>query len=129
MILNDFVSEEDWCAKFREKAAIDTSGVGTPKGKGKRKGKFPMKRWQTMLWDALHDISRLVICRLARHGGVKRISDNIYEEVRGIMKIFLEYVIKDVITYCDYNNRTTVTTIDIIFVLKCHGCNLYGFTH
>ena len=42
MILNDFASEEDWCAKFREKAAIDTSGTGSAKGKGKGKGK--MKR-------------------------------------------------------------------------------------
>ena len=32
MILNDFASEEDWCTKFREKAAIDTSGTGTVKG-------------------------------------------------------------------------------------------------
>ena len=79
MILNDFVSEEDWCTKFREKAAIDTSGTRSALGKGKGKGK--MKRRQTVLQDALHDISRPAICRLTRHGGVKRISANIYEEV------------------------------------------------
>ena len=119
MILNDFASEEDWCAKFRRKAAIDTSGTRSALGKGKGKGK--MKRQQTVLWDTLHDISQLAICRLARCGGVKRISANIYEEVRGIMKFFLEYMIKDVIRYCDYNNRKTLTTIDVIFTLKHHG--------
>ena len=87
-----------------------------------------MKRRQTVLQDSLHDISQPAICRLAQHGGVKRILANIYEEVCGIMKIFLEYVTKDVITYCDYNNRKTVMTIDVIFALKCHGRNLYGFT-
>ena len=81
-----------------------------------------------MLRDALHDISQPAICRLTLRGGVKRISANIYKEVRGIMKIFLEYVIKNVITYCDYNNRKTVTTINVIFALKHHGQNLYGFT-
>ena len=82
MILNDFASEEDWCAKFWEKAAVNTSGVRTAKGKGKGKEDVKMKRRQTVLKDALHDISRPAICRLARQGGVKRISANIYEEVR-----------------------------------------------
>ena len=127
MILNDFASEEDWCAKFREKAAVDTSRVRTAKGKGKGKEDVKMKRRQTVLKDALHDISRLAICRLTRRGGVKRISVNIYEEVQGILKFFLEYVILDVITYCDYNNRKTVTTMDVIFALKRHGRHLYGF--
>ena len=120
MILNDFASEEDWCAKFHEKAALDTSGARSAQGKGKGKGDLKMKRRQTVLKNALHHISRPAICRLARCGGVKRISANIYEEVRRILKFFLEYVIKDVITYCDYSNRKTVTTMDMIFALKCH---------
>ena len=127
MILNDFASEEDWCTKFREKAAIDTCGTGTAKGKGKGKGQ--MKRWQTIPRDALHNIKQQAICRLTQCGEVNRILANIYEEVCWIMKIFLEYVIKDVITYCDYNNHKTVTTIDMIFTLKRHGRNLYGFMH
>ncbi|XXG41960.1 hypothetical protein AAC387_Pa01g2321 [Persea americana] len=35
------------------------------------------------------------IRRLARRGGVKRISGLIYEETRGVLKIFLENVIRD----------------------------------
>ncbi|OWM63088.1 hypothetical protein CDL15_Pgr008004 [Punica granatum] len=37
--------------------------------------------------------------RLARRGGIKRISGLIYEETRGVLKIFLENVIRDAITY------------------------------
>jgi histone H4 len=35
------------------------------------------------------------IRRLARRGGVKRISGLIYEETRGVLKIFLENVIRE----------------------------------
>ena len=129
LIQDHFASEEDWCTKFREKAAIDTSAaVGQVKGKGRGKGKQGPKHLRSILNDALHNISRPAICHLARRGGVKRISANIYEEVRGILKIFLECVIQDVITFCQYNQRKTVTTIDVIFALKRHGRNLYGFT-
>ena len=57
-----------------------------------------------------------------------RISGNIYEEVRGILKTFLEEVIKDIAIFCQYNERRTVTTIDVIYALKRHGRHLYGFT-
>ncbi|KAE9608396.1 putative histone H4, histone-fold [Lupinus albus] len=36
--------------------------------------------------------------KLARRGGVKRISGLIYEETRGVLKIFLENVIRDAVT-------------------------------
>ncbi|ODM88560.1 Histone H2A [Orchesella cincta] len=39
------------------------------------------------------------IRRLARRGGVKRISGLIYEETRGVLKVFLENVIRDAVTY------------------------------
>ena len=47
------------------------------------------------MWDA-EDVSlgitKPAIRRLARRGGVKRISGLIYEETRGVLKIFLENV-------------------------------------
>ena len=39
------------------------------------------------------------IRRLARRGGVKRISGLIYEETRGVLKVFLENVIRDAIRH------------------------------
>jgi hypothetical protein len=43
--------------------------------------------------------------RLARRGGVKRISGLIYEETRGVLKIFLENVIRDSVTYTEHSKR------------------------
>ena len=39
------------------------------------------------------------IRRLARRGGVKRISGLIYEETRGVLKIFLENVSRIVLSF------------------------------
>ena len=106
----------------------DTTKKAKGKGKGKGKGKEGMKRLRTVLKDTIHDISKAAICWMACHGGVMRISDNIYDEVRGILKAFLEEVIRDVIIYCQYSEPKTVTTMDVIYALKRHGHHLYGFT-
>ena len=71
-----------------------------------------------MLADASHGITRPAICRLAHRGGVARISALIYEECRGVLKAFLEEVIKDVVTYCNHAKRKTVTPLDVIYALK-----------
>jgi len=59
-----------------------------------------------------------VIQRLARRGGVKRISRLIYEDTRGVLKIFLKSVIHDAITYMEHARRKTVTTMDVVHALK-----------
>ena len=131
-IINDFASEEDWCSIYQEKVALDVEDAAKKakgKGKGKGKGKEGMKCLQTVLKDAIHDISKAAICRMARCGGVMQISGNIYEKVWGILKAFLEEVVKDVIIYCQYSECKTVTMMDIIYALKRHGRHLYGFTH
>ena len=128
-IIYDFAAEEDWCSVYREKVALDVEGVSKKvKGKGKGKGKGGMKHLRNILKDSIHDISKAAICRMAWHGGVMRISGNIYEEVRGIFKTFLEEVIKDIVIFCQYNERRMVTTIDVIYALKRHRRHLYGFT-
>jgi histone H4 len=68
----------------------------------------------------MSDVSQ-AIRRLARRGGVKRISGLIYEETRGVLKIFLEnvshlllaaepsadslQVIRDSVTYTEHAKR------------------------
>ena len=93
-------------------------------GKG---GKGPFKRHR-LVRDNLRAISKAAIARLARRGGVKRMSGLIYNEIRGVMKMFLEFVVQDTIIYTNYCECRTVTIIDVIYVLKCHGHNLYDFT-
>ena len=60
----------------------------------------------------LAGITKPAIRRLARRGGVKRISGLIYEETRGVLKVFLENVIRDAVTYTEHARRKTVTAFD-----------------
>ena len=64
------------------------------------------------------------IRRLARRGGVKRISGLIYEETRGVLKVFLENVIRDAVTYTEHARRKTVTALDVVYALKRQGKTL-----
>ena len=76
---------------------------------------------------ALQGITKPAIRRLARRGGVKRISGLIYEETRGVLKVFLENVIRDAVTYTEHARRKTVTAFDVVYALKRQGRTLYGF--
>ncbi|GAW00353.1 histone-fold-containing protein [Lentinula edodes] len=80
---------------------------GRGKG-GKGLGKGGAKRHRKILRDNIQGITKPAIRRLARRGGVKRISGLIYEETRGVLKIFLENVIRDSVTYTEHAKRKTV---------------------
>ena len=100
----------------------------TGRGKGgKGLGKGGAKRHRKILRDNIQGITKPAIRRLARRGGVKRISGLIYEEVRGVLKIFLENVIRDSVTYTEHAKRKTVTAMDVVYALKRQGRTLYGF--
>jgi len=79
------------------------------------------------LSDSSGGITKPAIRRLARRGGVKRISGLIYEETRGVLKVFLENVIRDAVTYTEHAKRKTVTAMDVVYALKRQGRTLYGF--
>ncbi|CAN4101814.1 unnamed protein product [Withania somnifera] len=100
--------------------------VGRGKG-GKGLGKGGAKRHRKVLRDNIQGITKPAIRRLARRGGVKRISGLIYEETRGVLKIFLENVIRDAVTYTEHARRKTVTAMDVVYALKRQGRTLYGF--
>ena len=99
---------------------------GRGKG-GKGLGKGGAKRHRKILRDNIQGITKPAIRRLARRGGVKRISGWIYEEIRGELKVFLENVLRDTVTYTEYAKRRTVTPLDVVHVLKRQGKTLYGF--
>ncbi|XP_072526121.1 uncharacterized protein [Salminus brasiliensis] len=106
------------------KEAARMSGRG--KG-GKGLGKGGAKRHRKVLRDNIQGITKPAIRRLARRGGVKRISGLIYEETRGVLKVFLENVIRDAVTYTEHAKRKTVTAMDVVYALKRQGRTLYGF--
>ncbi|KAI6172658.1 Histone H4 [Aphelenchoides besseyi] len=99
---------------------------GRGKG-GKGLGKGGAKRHRKVLRDNIQGITKPAIRRLARRGGVKRISGLIYEETRSVLKVFLENVIRDAVTYCEHAKRKTVTAMDVVYALKRQGRTLYGF--
>jgi histone H4 len=85
------------------------------------------RRPHLQLRDNIQGITKPAIRRLARRGGVKRISGLIYEETRGVLKIFLENIIRDSVTYTEHAKRKTVTSLDVVYALKRAGKTLYGF--
>jgi histone H4 len=107
-----------------QKKSSNMSGRG--KG-GKGLGKGGAKRHRKVLRDNIQGITKPAIRRLARRGGVKRISGLIYEETRGVLKVFLENVIRDSVTYTEHARRKTVTAMDVVYALKRQGKTLYGF--
>ncbi|XP_051504250.1 uncharacterized protein LOC127412155 [Myxocyprinus asiaticus] len=110
--------------KYTSSKTLIMSGRG--KG-GKGLGKGGAKRHRKVLRDNIQGITKPAIRRLARRGGVKRISGLIYEETRGVLKVFLENVIRDAVTYTEHAKRKTVTAMDVVYALKRQGRTLYGF--
>ena len=126
-------------------------GKGLGKGGAKRHRKVLRDNIQVMritdvVWvvsiEFMQGITKPAIRRLARRGGVKRISGLIYEETRGVLKVgevhvyvnviscpqvFLENVIRDAVTYTEHAKRKTVTAMDVVYALKRQGRTLYGF--
>ena len=92
-------------------------------GKGAKGG----KRHRKVPRDNIKGITKPAIRRLARRGGVKRISGLMYEESRGVLKTFLAHVVSDSVTYCEHARRKTVTALDVVYALKRQGKTLYGF--
>eukprot|EP00095_Tigriopus_kingsejongensis_P009619 maker-scaffold328_size205007-snap-gene-0.20 protein:Tk09619 transcript:maker-scaffold328_size205007-snap-gene-0.20-mRNA-1 annotation:"histone h3-like" len=110
--------------RLQDRLAFPITGRG--KG-GKGLGKGGAKRHRKVLRDNIQGITKPAIRRLARRGGVKRISGLIYEETRGVLKVFLENVIRDAVTYTEHAKRKTVTAMDVVYALKRQGRTLYGF--
>ncbi|XP_037744148.1 histone H3 [Chelonia mydas] len=122
--LSPWPAPEDTFLFVLPRLRVEMSGRG--KG-GKGLGKGGAKRHRKVLRDNIQGITKPAIRRLARRGGVKRISGLIYEETRGVLKVFLENVIRDAVTYTEHAKRKTVTAMDVVYALKRQGRTLYGF--
>ena len=111
-----------------EITAITSFSSMSGRGKGgKGLGKGGAKRHRKVMRENIQGITKPAIRRLARRGGVKRISGDIYEEIRGVLRHFLEDVIRDSVTYTEHARRKTVTAMDVVYALKRQGRTLYGF--
>lgn len=100
---------------------------GKKSGAEQGKGAPTTKRQKKTLKDNIRGITKPAVRRLARRGGVKRISGIMYEEVRGILKNFVEGVVRDATAYTEHGKRRTVTSLDVVHALKKRGRMLYGY--
>ncbi len=96
-------------------------------GKGVGLGKGGAKRHKNLGKDNILGITKPAIRRLARRGGVKRISGLVYDETRNVLKTFLQNVVRDAITYTTHAKRKTVTSLDVVYALRRSGRIMYGF--
>ena len=98
--------------------------------KGKKGGEAKSassKRVKKVLSDNVRNITKPALRRLARRGGVKRVSSLIYEELREVVKSFVEAVVKDSVAFTEHAKRRTVTALDVVYALKKRGRTLYGY--
>ena len=111
---------------------MTTSTAGRGKGKGKGMGGKGGKRLTKRgnhLRNNIEGVTKPAIRRLARRGGVKRISGLIYEDGRKCLREFLDSVIRDAVSYTEHARRKTVSATDVVYALKRQGRTLYGFGH
>ena len=98
--------------------------------KGKKSGEAKgagTKRLKKVLKDNVKGITRGSIRRLARRGGVKRISGELYDEVRDVLKTFVDGVVRDAVAYTEHAKRRTVSAVDVVNALRKRGKLIYGY--
>ncbi|KAF8543608.1 histone-fold-containing protein [Trichophaea hybrida] len=109
------------------KSIAGKSVMGRGKAKAGLGAGFARNRRRKILKDTVQGISKGDLRRLARRGGVKRISVPVYEEMRAAMKAYLNKILRDCVCYLEHANRKTITTVDVVFALKRSGRPIYGF--
>ncbi|KAH9882013.1 hypothetical protein J1614_001184 [Plenodomus biglobosus] len=95
-------------------------------GKGGR-GSHGLRRHKKIHRDTIYGVTKGDIRRLARRGGVKRISALVYEDIRAALKTRLTTIMRAVIAVVESSGRSTITVTDIVFILNRLGTPIYGF--
>lgn len=106
------------------------AGKGRLHGMGKGKkglGRGGAVRHRKVLRDGMSGITKPALRRLARRGGVKRMSGLVYDSARDALRDFLEEVLRDTIIYTEHAVRRTISAMDVVYALKRKGRTLYGF--
>ena len=70
-------------------------------------------------------VTKPSIRRLARRGGVMRMSDKVYKEARAVIDYWLDKSVRDAIMLCVHSHRKTVSVADAKVALKKNGRILY----
>ena len=96
-------------APFLAPVGRGKGGASRPAGRGKG-GRFPNKKPKKV---GMQNLTKPVIRRLARRGGIHRISGLLYESVREFSMKFLRKIICDAIVFMKHQCRKTITLEDV----------------
>ena len=90
-------------------------------GRGRNAPKRKANKTAKTRPQLVQGISKGDIRRVARRGGVKRISVSIYPYTRDVLVGWLEGVVKDSLIFMEHAKRTTVRASDVVYALKRRG--------
>lgn len=93
---------------------------GRNKG-GKGLVKVVVKRHRKVIRDSIQGITKPALKRLMRRAAVLEVSGLMYEESRGVLKVFLENLLKGAITYTEHGRRKTVSLEDVANEMRRQG--------
>eukprot|EP01084_Bolivina_argentea_P174209 301756_1 len=96
------------------------------KGKSPSKAKGGAKRHKKVYKDTIKGITKPALRRLARRGGVKRVSAGCYEDARNLCRNFVESVVYYAMIYKNTRGKKMVGLKDVVSALKRRGNALVG---
>lgn len=96
-----------------------------PKSSSRGKGIFINGKRIVARKKAEDFISKKALRRLARKGGIVRISPAAVEEARNALVVFCEKVVKKATYFAEHARRKTITLNDIVYALKNQGITYY----
>lgn len=70
-------------------------------------------RHRKVLRDNIQGLTKPAIKRLLMRGGAERVSGLMYEEMRGVIKVRMENVVRDAVTFTEHARRKTVQVGDM----------------
>ena len=107
------LSKEEQAALL--KPSRDKAGVSIEKAQPRKKQR------RMVLRDAIQGITSEMILALAARAGCMMLSGLVFEETRGITKVYLENLICDAVTITEHKRRKVVLAIDVLAAAAAPG--------
>lgn len=81
-------------------------------------------RHRKILRDNIAGITKPALLRILRRAGVKRVSGLMYEELRGVLRSWMEKIVRDTVIFTEHARRKTVQLADLEASLSNNGIEL-----
>ena len=81
-------------------------------------------RHRKIIRDSIQGITKPGIARICQRAGIVRIGGTVYEEFRGVMKVYVDSLMKDIVAITLHDKRRTVMESDLEAALQIRGIYL-----